>query len=212
MSIGAISNVTSGIAAATATASTETKTSQKASEQETSTKAVEETSGVVYDRSSSTQNTEYVKKNSAFIQQLKADSDARISQLRGIVEQMMRKQGAAIGAADDMWRFLASGNFTVSADVKAQAQADIAEDGYWGVEQTSDRIVDFAKALSGGDPEKADEMLEAFKKGFEQATRTWGKDLPDISQRTYDAVLKKFDAWKNGTEESEETEEITTEA
>lgn len=216
MSIGAISNVTSGAAAAATAANTaaatEAKTSEKASEKETSSKTAEETSGVVYDRTSSTQNTEYVKKNSALIQQLKADSDARISQLRGIVEQMMKKQGAAIGAADDMWKFLAGGDFTVSADVKAQAQADIAEDGYWGVEQTSDRIVDFAKALSGGDPEKADEMLEAFKKGFEQATGSWGKELPDISQRTYDAVLKKFDAWKNGTEESEETEDITTTA
>lgn len=95
-----------------------------------------------------------------------------------------------------MWHFLASGDFTVSADVKAQAQADIADDGYWGVEQTSDRIVDFAKALSGGDPAKADTMLEAFKKGFEAATKSWGKELPDISQRTYDAVLKKIDAWK----------------
>ena len=87
---------------------------------------------------------------------------------------MMTKQGVAIGTADDMWKFLAKGDFTVSADVKAQAQADIADDGYWGVEQTSDRILDFAKALSGDDPDKADAMLEAFKKGFEQATKAWG--------------------------------------
>ncbi len=89
----------------------------------------------------------------------------------------MTKQGVAIGTADDMWKFLAKGDFTVSADVKAQAQADIADDGYWGVEQTSDRILDFAKALSGDDPDKADAMLEAFKKGFEQATKAWGDKL-----------------------------------
>ena len=35
---------------------------------------------------------------------------------------------------------------------RLQAQKDIAEDGYWGVEQTSERLVSFAKALSGGDP------------------------------------------------------------
>lgn len=76
------------------------------------------------------------------------------------------------------------------------------------VEQTSDRIVEFAKALSGGDSEKADEMIAAFKKGFDQATKAWGKSLPDISGRTYDAVMKKFDAWKNGTETAKtETEE-----
>lgn len=204
MSISALNNAT-----ATAAVNTYDKTTDKTTKE--STKAAEAkdnkqdssktSSGVVYERNSSTVNTDYVKKNSALIQQLKTDSDARISQLKGIVEQMMKKQGATIGKADDMWRFLASGDFTVSADVKAQAQADIADDGYWGVEQTSDRIVDFAKALSGGDPAKADKMLEAFKKGFEAATKSWGKELPDISQRTYDAVLKKIDAWKNGTEE-----------
>ena len=106
-----------------------------------------------------------------------------------------------------MWKFLAKGDFTVSADVKVQAEADIAEDGYWGVKQTSDRILDFAKALAGNDPDKAEEMLEAFKKGFKQATGAWGKELPEISQKTYDAVLEKFDAWKNG-EETATTETV----
>ena len=70
------------------------------------------------------------------------------------------------------------------------------------------RLNGIAKALSGGDSEKADEMIAAFKKGFDQATKAWGKSLPDISGRTYDAVMKKFDAWKNGTETAKtETEE-----
>lgn len=183
----------------TAAADTSAKTTAKGTAKE-ATESVKKNEGVVYEKSSSTKNTDYVKKNSAVIKKLQADADARVAQMRSLVEQMMKKQGAAIGNADSMWRFLADGNFTVSADVKAQAQKDIADDGYWGVEQTSDRIVDFAKALSGGDSAKADKMIEAFKKGFEQATKSWGKTLPDISQRTYDAVMKKFDTWKNGTE------------
>lgn len=137
---------------------------------------------------------------SAIVAQLKADAQARQQQLVDIVQKMMTKQGQRIGQADDIWKFLASGNFTVDAQTKAQAQADIADDGYWGVEQTSDRIVDFAKALAGDDADKADELLSAFKKGFSEATKSWGKTLPDISQRTYDAVVKKFDSWKNGTD------------
>ena len=39
-----------------------------------------------------------------------------------------------------MWSFLADGNFTVDEETQKQAQADIAEDGYWGVEQTSDPV------------------------------------------------------------------------
>ncbi len=198
MSVNAVNNTSYASAAGN------TSTAAKASEKEVSKETQEskqQQSGVVYEKSSSTVNTDYVRKNSALISQLKADSDARVAQLRGIVEKMMQKQGAAIGNADSMWRFLAGGNFTVSADVAAQAQADIADDGYWGVEKTSDRILDFAKALSGSNPDKADELLEAFKKGFSQATKSWGSTLPDISQRTYDAVIKKFDAWKNGTED-----------
>lgn len=206
-SIGAINNSSYY---PTAKADSTAKTSEKENTEKASENK-QQTEGVVYEKGSSTKNTEYVKKNSALVEKLKADSEARVQQMRTLVEKMMSQQGAAIGKADDMWRFLAGGNFTVSADVKAQAEKDIADDGYWGVEQTSDRIVDFAKALSGNDPEKADKMIEAFKKGFEQATGSWGKKLPDISQRTYDAVMEKFDAWKNGTEKAAETD-TTTEA
>lgn len=166
--------------------------------------ASKDTEGVVYESGSKTESTtkgsqKTYKQDTQLVARLKADADARTSQLKSLVEQLISKQGTAIGQADSIWSFLAGGNFTVDAATKAQAQADIAEDGYWGVEQTSDRILDFAKALAGGDPDKADEMLAAFKKGFEQATKTWGGKLPDISQRTYDAVISKFDAWKTET-------------
>ena len=194
MAINSINNYVS----AASTVATDSKVSSKKTESlknDTST-------GVIYEKGSSDKSSSSQKtQNSALIAKMKADSDSRISQLRGIVEQMMRKQGAAIGKADDMWSFLAGGNFTVSADVKAQAQADIAEDGYWGVNQTSDRILDFAKALSGNDKSKAQELADAFKNGFDQATKAWGGKLPDISQQTYDKVLEKFDSWMNGEED-----------
>ena len=34
--------------------------------------------------------------------------------------------------------------------------------------------------------------LAAFEKGFKQATKAWGRDLPDISNKTYDAVKDMF--------------------
>ena len=105
----------------------------------------------------------------------------------------MTKQGQTFNNANDMWRFLASGKFEVDEATKLQAQKDIAEDGYWGVNQTSDRIIDFAKALTGGDPSKIEDMRDAFKKGYEQAEKTWGGKLPEISQKTYDAVMAGFD-------------------
>lgn len=195
-----ISNVTTAYAV---NVSYESKTSVKKDNTKITAEAsYEKDAGVIYEKSTESAKSAgtYKKTNTALIQQMKADTEKRTAQLRSIVEEMMTKQGAKIGQADSIWSFLAKGNYTVSAEVRAQAQKDIADDGYWGVEQTSDRIVEFAKALTGGDASKADEMLEAFKKGFQQATGAWGRSLPEISNRTYDAVVKKFDAWKNGSE------------
>ncbi|MCI9080943.1 MAG: hypothetical protein HFI70_01240 [Lachnospiraceae bacterium] len=149
--------------------------------------------GVVYEKSNAASKSVYAKED--VVARMKKDAEDRTNQLRSLVQQMMGNQGGKIGQADDMWRFLAKGDFTVSPEVRAQAQKDIADDGYWGVNQTSDRIVDFAKALVGDDPEKAEKMRAAFEKGFKAATKSWGKELPSISQRTYDAVMDKFDDW-----------------
>lgn len=154
---------------------------------------VAEDTGVIYERSEQTAATKKYKPDVNLINKLKADAEARTAQLRSLVEQMMGKQVNAYGQANDIWKFLASGKFTVDPATKAQAQADIAEDGYWGVEATSSRIIDFATALTGGDPSKVEEMREAFKKGYAMAEEKWGGELPDISKRTYDAVMKKFD-------------------
>lgn len=197
----AINSITNSVAAQQASTYTAAKTDYTKKKSESSTKT---DTGVVYEKSSDqTSGTVTKKTDYALINKLKADAEERTSQLRSLVKKMMTKQGVAIGTADSMWSFLAKGDFTVDEATRAQAQADIADDGYWGVDQTSDRILDFAKALSGNDPEKADLLLDAFKKGFKEATKSWGQDLPDISQRTYDAVVEKFNKWKNGTEETE---------
>ncbi|MCD7836577.1 MAG: hypothetical protein LUG83_08020 [Lachnospiraceae bacterium] len=155
-----------------------------------------EENGVIYEPSTDT-GTDSTKKtytpDTNLINKLKADADARTSQLQSLVQQIMGKQATAYGNATDIWSFLKSGDYTVDAETKAQAQEDISEDGYWGVNQTSDRIIQFATALTGGDPDKIEEMREAFKKGYEQAEKKWGGELPEISQQTYDAVMQKFD-------------------
>lgn len=190
-----VNGVTSTQAAAAYSYNNTSAAKEKTSAEEAATKTTEDT-GVIYEHSTDT-NTSSTKKtykpDTALINKLKADADARTSQLRSLVEQMMGKQAATYGNANDIWSFLRSGNYTVDPATKAQAQADIAEDGYWGVSQTSDRIIQFATALTGGDPDKIEAMREAFKKGYAQAEKTWGDSLPEISQKTYDAVMEKFD-------------------
>ena len=190
-----VNGVTSTQAAAAYSYNSTSAAKEKTSAEETATKTTEDT-GVIYEHSTDT-NTSSTKKtykpDTALINKLKADADARTSQLRSLVEQMMGKQATTYGNANDIWSFLRSGNYTVDPATKAQAQADIAEDGYWGVGQTSDRIIQFATALTGGDPDKIEAMRDAFKKGYAQAEKTWGGSLPEISQKTYDAVMEKFD-------------------
>ena len=159
---------------------------------------------------SKSQSVNYAQ-NTELVNKLKADAEAHTQQLQNIVQQLMTKQGQTYNTANDIWKFLASGNFTVDAATKEQAQKDIAEDGYWGVEQTSDRIIDFAKALTGGDPSKIEDMREAFKKGYEQAEKTWGGELPEISKKTYDAVMEKFDKMaEEAGQTTKPTEDTTT--
>ena len=196
MAINSINTVT---AAAAASTQTTTKSAEKTSETTKKAASSKTASGVIYEKSSDSRTDKASNKttsktdNAAIVAKLKADAEQRTAQLRSIVEQMMTKQGVAIGTADSMWSFLAKGDFTVDEATRAQAQADIAEDGYWGVNQTSDRIIQFANALTGGDPDKIESMREAFKKGYAQAEKTWGGSLPEISQKTYDAVMEKFD-------------------
>lgn len=168
--------------------------------------------GVVYEKNenpsdSSNKTTYSINKMSAedraaLVQQLKADQESRQQQLTSIVQQMISKQATTYANANDLWKFLAKGDFTVDKQTKLQAQKDIAEDGYYGVQQTADRLFDFASALAGDDVDKMKEMQEAMQKGFDQATKAWGKKLPDISQNTLDAANKKFEEYYRSKDKS----------
>ena len=152
--------------------------------------------GVVYEPSKETSKASTKKTytpNTELLNKLKADADARTAQLRSLVEKMMSGQANTYGKANDIWSFLREGKFTVDPATRLQAQQDIAEDGYWGVKQTSDRIIDFATALTGGDPAQIEKMRAAFEKGYKMAEKKWGGELPAISKQTYDAVMEKFD-------------------
>ena len=133
----------------------------------------------------------------SLVQSLKADLDNQMARFTNMMTQMFQKQGITGMSAqgDDMWRRIASGNFTVDAQTKAEAQQAISEDGYWGVKQTSQRIFDFAYALAGDDPEKMKKMQAAVEKGFEQATKSWGGKLPSITDETHSAIGDLFDSY-----------------
>lgn len=159
---------------------------------------------VVYEKNES------VKKHSAYgstgskvdqstIDKLKADAEARYSQLASLVEKLISKQGQSYkySTLGDLMKDVAAGKLDVDPETVAQAKKDVADDGYWGVEQTATRIVDFAKALTGGDPDKIDEMRAAIEKGFAGAKKVWGGDLPEISGKTYDRINELLNEWQS---------------
>ena len=206
-----VSNIISGISATTQQYANYSSVTSKKAEKE-DVESTSANSGVVYEKSESTsanKATYSINKMSdedraALVKQLKEDQANREQQLTNIVHKMMSGQAKTYGQATDMWKFLASGEYTVDAATREQAQKDISEDGYWGVKQTSQRLFDFACALAGDDVDKMKEMQAAMEKGFKQATGAWGKELPSICKDTFDAANKLFDDYYTSKEEQTE--------
>lgn len=126
------------------------------------------------------------------IEALKAESEKAHENLRDLVRRLLERQGVTM---DDVLK--GKKEFVVDDEARAEAAAAIADDGPLGAEKTSDRIVDFAKAISGGDKSKFDLLKNSIKEGFEAAKKALGGELPEVSQRTYDLVMEKLDNWKN---------------
>ena len=159
----------------------------------------------------------------ALVKALKEEVEARQKQFLDLVTKTISGQGekAAIanGNMDDIWKKLAKGDFTVSEAAKKQAQEEISEKGYWGVEQTSKRLFDYASALAGDDVDKMKAMQAAMEKGYKEATKAWGKDLPEISKKTLEAANKLFEDYyksKGATNEqamaAQASSELTSQA
>ncbi|EJA8761819.1 hypothetical protein NPJ90_000811 [Campylobacter coli] len=67
----------------------------------------------------------------------------------------------------------------------------ISEEGFFGIDNTANRIADFVIKGAGNDVEKLKKGLEGIKQGFKQAEKIWGGELPQISQDTIEATIKK---------------------
>lgn len=151
--------------------------------------------GVVYETSSKTDDkSNKIKDYSSVVATMKKELSTKNEQLQNLVTKLLAKQAGKYTKLADLFKDIQADPATIE-----QAQKDIADDGYWGVEQTSDRLVSMAQALSGGDTSKADTLIAAIKKGFDEATEAWGDKLPDICQKTIDAAVKKMEAWRDGT-------------
>ncbi|MFA9465194.1 MAG: hypothetical protein ACERKN_13000 [Velocimicrobium sp.] len=170
------------------------------------TNSSDEKNAVVYESSKknepSNSTSKSYKKDTETITNLLNDLNQRKQQLKDLVEKTLLKQGQTLDISESILDVLKSGNLKFSIEDITQAKEDVSEDGYWGVNQTSERLYSFAYALAGGDPSKADTLMNAIEKGYDQATKSFGGELPDISKQTLEATREKINAWKNGTTET----------
>ena len=185
-----------GVTSATNAYTTPQTTAAAATKEKVSANAKAEDTGVVYEASTTAKDgkSDKITDYSSIVANMKKELSGKNQQLQNLVNQLLGKQAGKYTKLADLFKNINADPATIE-----QAKKDIGEDGYWGVEQTSDRIVSMAKALSGGDSEQADKMIAAIKKGFEQATKAWGEDLPDICKNTIDTAVKKMEEWRDGT-------------
>lgn len=183
-----------GITSANSSYTTPQTTTKTKASQTTNTADAKDI-GVVYETSSKTDDkSNKIKDYSSVVANMKKELSTKNEQLQNLVTKLLGKQAGKYTKLADLFKDIQADPATIE-----QAQKDIADDGYWGVEQTSDRLVSMAQALSGGDTSKADTLIAAIKKGFDEATEAWGDKLPDICQKTIDAAVKKMEAWRDGT-------------
>ncbi len=107
------------------------------------------------------------KLSSSDIEAIKRQAEEATENLRKLVEDMILKQGKS-GRKNQ---------YRVSG------------------ETVSDRIVDFAIAVSGNDKTKLAELKASIDKGFAAAQKSFGGELPGICSQTYDAIMEKLDKW-----------------
>ena len=79
-----------------------------------------------------------------------------------------------------------------------EAAAAVAEGGAYSVDSVADRLFSLATAIAGDDVEKLQKMQNAIAEGFDQATSifkdaTGAKNMPEITQKTQDAINKLFE-------------------
>ena len=123
------------------------------------------------------------------VDKIKKETERAYASLRRIVEDLLNRQRKAFHPLEE------GDEVVVDEQARLEAQELIGPDGILGVEAVSQRIVDFAIAISGGDKSKLDILKKAIDDGFKAADNILG-ELPEISKETYNRIMEKLDAWE----------------
>lgn len=162
---------------------------------------------VVYEKSDkTTSSTKAYTRDTVTLNEINKQVETKLASLRTAVENLVSMQsvkaGEAQGLSYDQIMEKYDGklkefyqSLEVDDSTRLKAQQEISEDGFWGVKQTSERAIEFAKALSGGDPSKIALLRKSIEDGYKSAEKSWGGELPEICKQTQEATLKGLDDW-----------------
>lgn len=74
-----------------------------------------------------------------------------------------------------------------------EAKELVSDDGFFGVDKTSQRVSSFVIDLAGDNIEALREARKGIVQGFEEAEKMWGGNLPEISYQTQEKTLDIVD-------------------
>ena len=83
---------------------------------------------------------------------------------------------------------------------KANKAETIADDGMWGIEAVSDRLIESAMKITNGDESKYKIMKSSIEAGFKAAEAMWGGELPEISYKSFETAMSKLETAFNQAE------------
>ncbi|MEA2059837.1 MAG: hydrogenase-4 component G [Thermodesulfobacteriota bacterium] len=74
-----------------------------------------------------------------------------------------------------------------------QASDLISDNGYFGIDKTAQRIIDFVVKGAGDDVDRLKAGREGILQGFAEAEKAWGGSLPQICYQTIEKSLDTID-------------------
>jgi len=126
--------------------------------------------------------------------------EQRKQALTNMVNEMLGQQAKAsgmkyIGLSVDEIR-------EVATDEEIQeAEESVSDGGYWSVDAVATRIMDMAEIMANGNASTLATLKDAVIKGFGAAVDAFGyssmDQMPEITSKTYDEVMKRFDDLEN---------------
>ena len=76
---------------------------------------------------------------------------------------------------------------------QSEASDLVSENGFFGIANTADRISNFIISAAGDDLQKLEAGKEGMLRGFKEAEKIWGSELPEISQKTIEKATQAVD-------------------